>query len=182
MNLSPAGARRRLLAAAAVGMSLLTVAGAGAASAQAAPAASEREGAQLAALRAATAKYHDVQVALADGYLPAQECAESPAGAMGYHYVKPSLFGSTDLSRPTALLYVPSPSGRLRLAGAEYLSVDADQDLSTDADRPSMFGRGFDGPMPGHEPGMPVHYDLHVWVWAHNPAGTFAAWNPALSC
>ena len=36
------------------------------------------------------------------------------------------------------------------------------------------FGRGFDGPMEGHEPGMPVHYDLHAWVWKRNPGGTFA--------
>ena len=36
--------------------------------------------------------------------------------------------------------------------------------------------------MPGHLPGMPWHWDLHVWVWANNPSGTFAQWNPALSC
>jgi len=109
MNLSPAGARRRLLAVAAAGPSLLAVARAGPAPAHAA---SQPEGAQLAAVRAATAKYHNVQVAVADGYLPSEECAQSPAGAMGYHYVKPALFGSTDLTRPTALLYVSSPSGR----------------------------------------------------------------------
>ena len=26
------------------------------------------------------------------------------------------------------------------------------------------------------------HYDLHVWLWKTNPAGTFAATNPALKC
>jgi len=36
--------------------------------------------------------------------------------------------------------------------------------------------------MPGHFAGMPVHYDLHVWLWKHNPAGMFAEWNPGLSC
>ena len=40
----------------------------------------------------------------------------------------------------------------------------------------------FDGPMPGHEPGMPVHYDLHAYIWRHNPHGTFTAWNPNVHC
>lgn len=44
---------------------------------------------------------------------------------------------------------------------------------------PVLFGRTFDGPMAGHGPGMPWHYDLHVWIWAHNPSGTFAQFNPA---
>lgn len=59
---------------------------------------------------------------------------------------------------------------------------DADQDLSTAGARPLMFGQAFAGPMEGHFPGTPMHYDLHVWTWAHNPAGMFAEWNPALSC
>jgi hypothetical protein len=47
---------------------------------------------------------------------------------------------------------------------------------------PQLFGRTFDGPMPGHVPGMPWHWDLHVWVWANNPSGVFEQWNPAISC
>jgi hypothetical protein len=47
---------------------------------------------------------------------------------------------------------------------------------------PQLFGRTFDGPMPGHSPEMPWHWDLRVWVWAYNPSGTFAQWNPALKC
>jgi hypothetical protein len=47
---------------------------------------------------------------------------------------------------------------------------------------PVLFGRVFDGPMPGHAPGMPWHYDLHVWVWKHNPGGIFAQFNPTVSC
>ena len=45
-----------------------------------------------------------------------------------------------------------------------------------------LFGQTFDGPMPGHIPTMPWHWDLHVWVWAHNPSGMFAEWNPSLQC
>jgi hypothetical protein len=32
----------------------------------------------------------------------------------------------------------------------QYFRADADGRLDTDADRPSLFGRGFDGPMEGH--------------------------------
>jgi hypothetical protein len=66
--------------------------------------------------------------------------------------------------------------------GLEYWKADADGDLSTDEDRPSLFGQPFDGPMPGHNPGMPVHYDLHVWLFAKNPSGFFAPFNPELNC
>jgi hypothetical protein len=40
----------------------------------------------------------------------------------------------------------------------------------------------FDGPMLGHNPKMPIHYDLHVWVYRDNPAGMFAMWNPLVRC
>jgi hypothetical protein len=29
---------------------------------------------------------------------------------------------------------------------------------------------------------MPEHYDLHVWLWKHNPEGMFAQFNPRVSC
>ena len=29
---------------------------------------------------------------------------------------------------------------------------------------------------------MPTHYDLHVWVGKHNPAGIFTPFNPSLHC
>ncbi|MBC7680560.1 MAG: hypothetical protein H7233_16480 [Pseudorhodobacter sp.] len=135
----------------------------------------------LAAARQATASFHDVQAARDAGYGADVECVESPAGVMGFHHVNPARFG-TDPRRPAGLLYVPSSNGGVRLAGVEYIVVDADGLVSTDSDRPTMFGRPFDGPMRGHFEGMPVHYDLHVWTWAHNPDGIFAQWNPALSC
>jgi hypothetical protein len=36
--------------------------------------------------------------------------------------------------------------------------------------------------MPGHNPTMPVHYDVHVWLFQENPSGFFAPFNPNLSC
>ena len=139
----------------------------------------------LAQVRQATAQYHDVDAALADGYLPTEHCAAVPGvGGMGYHYVNPALIGdpSVDPLRPEVLLYAPKPNGTLKLVAVEYLIVDADQDLSTDEDRPNLFGVAFNGPMLGHEPGMPIHYDLHVWIWKGNPAGLFADFNPKVGC
>jgi hypothetical protein len=133
---------------------------------------------QLADVRKATAKYHDVNVALADGYVPAPVCAAHPTeGGMGFHYIKPSLAGDLESNelQPELLLYAPTAAG-LKLVGVEYFQADAGQG------RPSLFGQGFNGPMPGHEPGMPVHYDLHVWLWEHNPAGMFAEWNVNVTC
>lgn len=137
---------------------------------------------QLAKVRRATARFHDVDKAEAAGYVSTGECVSSPQGTMGIHYVNPSLIdGTLDIAEPEILLYVPKHNG-LRLVAVEYMVPDADQDLATDDDRPALFGAGFDGPMPGHGPGMPVHYDLHAWVWQPNPAGTFEEWNPKISC
>lgn len=140
---------------------------------------------ELQAVRAAVAKYHSYDEALAAGYGTGNEpCVASPAGTMGIHAPNPALIrsGVMDPLRPQILLYVPRADGSLKLVGVEYFKVDADQNLATDGDRPFLFGRGFEGPMPGHNPSMPIHYDLHVWVVAHNPNGVFAMFNPDLRC
>ncbi len=138
---------------------------------------------QLAEVRQATARYDDVGAAIADGYVRLSGCVAVPGlGGMGFHYGKPSLFGArVDPLQPALLLYAPS-GNRLRLVAVEYFQVDADQDLLTDDDRPSLFGQSFDGPMDGHEEGMPRHYDLHVWLWQANPSGIFAQFNPNVRC
>ena len=137
----------------------------------------------LATVRQATAKFHDPAAALEAGYLPTDVCVSSPAGAMGYHYVNPSLLGQPiDIRRPAILVYQPDGDGGVMLVAAEYFKADADQNLATDGDRPMLLGTPFDGPMPGHEPGMPIHYDLHVWVWQHNPTGMLHQFNPSGTC
>ena len=138
---------------------------------------------ELQAVRAATAKYNDVKVALADGYVPASPCEASPDGTMGIHYFNPALGGpGVDPLHPEVLLYLPNGKGAVKLVGLEYFQADADQDTSTSGDRPFLFGQGFQGPMDGHNPQMPIHYDLHVWVHEANPGGVFAQWNPAINC
>jgi hypothetical protein len=138
----------------------------------------------------ATAKYQYAPFAVTDGYQPAF-CAVHPTdGGMGFHYINKKLYGSLDPAKPTALLYedaaaVTAPSATAesrRIVAAEWIVVDKDQDVTTDDDRPSLFGMPFDGPMAGHEEGMPIHYDLHVWLWKKNPSGMFARWNPRVTC
>lgn len=131
----------------------------------------------------ATAKYNWERNAIKDGYVRTDDCAADPKlGGMGYHYVKDSLINSVDPRKPAALLYEDGPHGSRKLVGVEWIVVDADQDLATDDDRPSLFGKPFDGPMPGHTPGMPIHYDLHAWIYKSNPSGLFAPWNPRVKC
>jgi hypothetical protein len=134
--------------------------------------------------RHATRKFRNVAVAREAGYAASGECVQDPKyGGMGIHYTNPELVdGALDVTKPEVLVYQPMPGGELRLGAVEYFQADGDQDLATDPDRPSLFDVPFDGPMLGHEPGMPIHYDLHVWLYRHNPAGLFAAWNPNVRC
>lgn len=137
----------------------------------------------LAAAKRATEQYRDEDRAIADGYEPTDECAESPEGVMGYHYVNPDLIDrELDPRAPEVLVYQPDGYGGRKLVALEYFYVDADQDTGTDDDRPSLFDQPFDGPDEGPEPDLPVNYTLHVWLWQHNPDGLFSQWNPAGSC
>lgn len=133
----------------------------------------------LAQVRAATAVFHSSAAAIAAGYVPAAHCEPG----MGQHWVNPAnlMDGVHDLTKPDVLLYEPTATG-VRLVGVEWIQFDADQDLATDDDRPYLAGVPFEGPMPGHEPGMPVHYDKHLYVWEHNPDGVAAVFNPRVEC
>lgn len=139
---------------------------------------------QLSRLKTVTGAYHNEALALAGGFEAEPVCVSSPDGGMGYHHPHPGRVEDDAISKdqPEMLLYAPGKGEERKLVGVEYWKADEDQDLSTDDDRPSLFGREFDGPMEGHAPGMPIHYDLHVWVWKSNPDGTFAQFNPEVHC
>lgn len=140
-------------------------------------------GRQLASLKKSLAPFQDVRAAEAAGFIPVSGCEVSEEGGMGVHYLNPVRAAQApDATQPSILLYEPTADGSMRLLGAEWFQADADQDVHTDADRPTLFGKPFDGPMPGHNPMMPVHYDLHVWLFDSNPAGVFAPWNPSVDC
>ncbi|HWH27762.1 MAG TPA: hypothetical protein VNU26_02165 [Mycobacteriales bacterium] len=172
--------RRTIVSTALVGLASATVAGLATSTAGADPGAHDRRDSRgtAAEVRQAIAPYRDVAVALAAGYRAGERCAQSPAGGMGFHYVNPALIdGVVDPTRPEILLFGPGRDGDLTLLGAEFFVPAA---LATD--RPTLAGEPLEGPMPGHEPGMPEHYDLHVWVYRSNPDGVFSTWNRAVSC
>lgn len=146
-----------------------------------APAPAVLTNAQRTVLTEATRQFRDSRAALAAGYQRAHDCVPG----MGYHWAHPARSADTviDPVLPEVLLY----DKRGRLLGIEYFKADADGNLKTDPDRPTLFGNPFDGPMAGHEvppghPPMPVHYDLHVWLYEPNPAGELATLNPRVTC
>lgn len=130
----------------------------------------------IAQLRSATARYHDVNAALADGFVPVGECeveeGEAPGG-IPYANLDWLLDGMIDPARPDALLYEPAANGRLTLVGVE-LAVP--YPMWTSAEAPELLGHTF-----RNEDGMGV-FGLHIWVWRHNPDGMFAWGNPRVSC
>lgn len=173
--------RSGLLAATATATALVTAGLPAAQAAHAAPGTHDRAATQgiVAQVRQATAQYRDVSVALAAGYFPTGECTEEAAGGMGIHYLNPSLIAPgapVDPTKPQLLLYGPDGKGGLRLLGAEFFQPEVGQP------RPMLGGEPFNGPMPGHEEGMPTHYDLHVWTEVANPTGVFSSFNPRVSC
>jgi hypothetical protein len=140
-------------------------------------------------VRHATARYHDLDVAQANGYgllLDADgiACIDMPGlGAMGVHYVNGDLVGDGRVvaTRPEAMVYRPDRHGRLRLAAVEYVVFQSAWD-ATHNRPPSLFGRRFDVTASPNRYGLPAFYSLHAWVWQRNPAGTFAMWNPRVTC
>jgi hypothetical protein len=183
----------RRLVAAMTAAAILTTFAAGTALAKAGPVPAEVQ-----AVRAAVARYHDINQAIRDGYsLAGEPCVAQAPGTMGFHAASPGLVGelSIDPLRPEILLYLPRGEG-YELVGVEYLQVALANTANGPAPwfgptppplgffnpAPSIFGRSFDGPMPGHNPHMPWHYDLHAWIFEANPAGLFTPFNPALSC
>lgn len=162
------------------------------------------EAAALAVVRGATAAFHDVDKAIAAGYVSpvGGHCDEIGAGAMGVHSQNPRLIQNPALipEQPEILMYLPTGDGNYRLIGVEYFQAVLLRNTLTGQvapwfaptpwpaeyvvvnSTPSLFGESFQGPMPGHIPGMPWHYDLHVWLWTPNPSGMFAQWNPSIRC
>ena len=131
--------------------------------------------AALAELRRVTARYHDVSVAVADGFVPVTvECEEEEGGPVmpiPYAHFGRILDGRLDASLPDALLYEPDANGRLRLVGVEVAML-----LSAQPEPPTFLGVPLE-----REEALGV-YGLHIWVWRHNPAGMFAEGNPHVTC
>jgi len=130
---------------------------------------------ELARVRAATAKYHNVARAEANGYanLNFFEPGE------GFHWEKGSLVdGAVDLEQPEDLIYanVPNENGS-KLVAVEYLvPFDCDGPVP---DAPQGFTGDADEWESENEDGF-CFWKLTVWIWMHNPDGVFASSNPNL--
>lgn len=163
------------------------------------------------ALREATERFEDVEVALAEGYVrdPMNLCVTAPVegyppqvGGMGIHFFRPDLLGltatepridgtgtHTDFSRPGVLVYFPDEEGNLHLGAIENI-VFAEAWREAGRSEPPAFH--------GHEywklidnPATPdvdeahmfePHFELHLWVHHENPRGVAFPFNPRVSC
>ena len=148
--------------------------------------------AELAQVRAATARIHRVEDAVAAGYelgwvngagnRIVAGCVSSPtAGAMGYHYFHPDLMADNAVNalEPEVLVYAPTADGGLKLGAVEWVVRSAQSNPPGVPQPPSVLG------MPMHilvPPPGPAFYITHAWVWTNNPAGMFADFNPEVSC
>ena len=135
----------------------------------------------------ATARFHDLDTAIAAGYsfrlpeLSGNTCITQPGvGGMGVHQVNTSLLdGTTDATAPEALVYEPRNDGSLKLVALEYVVFQADW---TGSAPPELFGKTFDLIHSPNRFGLPAFYALHAWLWKPNPSGLLATWNPHVTC
>ena len=162
-------------------------------------------------IRAATERFRNVKVALAEGYVrdPMDHCVVAPDigrpaadGAMGVHYIRMDLIGvtgppnprvsgtgtHTDFTKPAILLYEPQADGSLELVGVENLVFKTAWAAAGNAQPPVFQGATWDSME--DDPATPIdeghlfmpHYDRHVWLYRENPKGIFAQFNTNVSC
>ena len=162
-------------------------------------------------VRAATERFRDVKVALAEGYIadPSNSCETAemmgkPAslGAMGIHYFRPDMLGisgppnprvdgngtHTDFNKPSVLIYEPQADGSLQLVAVENLVFQKSWRAAGNTKPPSFHGVEWDTMQ--DDPATKIdeahmfepHYDRHVWLYRDNPIGKFAQFNPNVSC
>lgn len=142
------------------------------------------KGPALDAVRDATERFKNVNVALAAGYVQFQGCVSGPEqGAMGVHYSNFALFdGEVDVKNPEVLVYEPR-NGRLHLVAAEYVVPAEAWDPGHEPfDKPQLGGHLFHFAAGPNRYGPIAIYELHVWAWKENAHGSFADWNPSVSC
>lgn len=136
-------------------------------------------------VREATRQYRNFDAAGPAGYGLLYGCVSGPdEGAMGIHFVNGALAGDgvVDLTKPEALMY-DVKGGRRQLAGVEYVVLaDAWDAANPNGGPPVLGGQVFNYVPSPNRYRLPAFYELHVWAWTDNPNGTFADWNPRLSC
>jgi hypothetical protein len=162
------------------------------------------DSALAAEVRAATAKYRDINAAHAAGYVvPATTCVSGPDhGAMGIHWANPAYLmdppftsaNELDPAHPAILIYEPQADGSQVLVGVEYvlpLAAWIQRDpANNDPANPPPTGAvvpSVDGHLMNYQ-GQPNRYGvgnsfyLHIWAWRSNPDGLMSDWNRMASC
>ena len=162
-------------------------------------------------VRAATDRFRDVNVALAEGYIrdPGNMCDAAEMmgrpkdlGVMGIHYFRPDLLGitgppnprvngtgtHTDFNKPAILIYEPQADQSLQLVAVENLVFIKAWEAAGNTAPPSFQGVPYDRMVDNPNTAVDEahnfepHYDRHVWVHRENPSGVFAQFNPNVTC
>lgn len=123
---------------------------------------------QLEAVRQATARYLDIDRAIADGYVDIGVYYPN----MGWHYLKPeALDAKFEATAPELLVYEDDPcGGKRRLVAVEYAVP-----LAMSKNAPEGFAGTADAWSVNSTFGL---WTLHAWVFEFNPNGVFAGYNP----
>lgn len=126
-------------------------------------------------VRTANDRFKNVETALNEGYSPIPCTSGIEGGAMGVHYVNPTLVGDEliDIAKPEAVMYEPGADGTMKLVAVEYITTKGPASLG---------GQLFSFTGSPNRYGLPAFYELHVWAWKENPKGPFADMNPTVSC
>jgi hypothetical protein len=165
----------------------------------------------LAEVRAATERFRDVNVALAEGFIrdPFDTCETAAMmgkpealGAMGIHFFRPDLLGvteppsprvtgvgvHTDFRKPAILIYEPQADGSLELVAVENLVFADAWRAAGHHEPPTFHGVPYDSMMDNPQTDVDEahmfapHFDRHVWIYRDNPNGIFTPLNPAVTC
>ena len=163
----------------------------------------------LADVKAGAEQYRDVHVAIAQGYTTDNKCVTAEMlgfppeqGAMGLHYVRRDLLGLpdspkgrvagtgtyTDFNKPAMLVYEPQADGSLELVAVENLVFKKPWEANGNSKPPAFRGNAYllladYAATPLDEAhNFEPHYELHAWVFRDNPLGTFAPFNPNVTC
>jgi hypothetical protein len=126
--------------------------------------------AQLAAARAATARYQQIENARADGYADIKVFMPG----MGHHFLHEGrlMDGQFKAAEPELLVYNLEKNGRYRLVAVEY-AVPRPMSATAPA--------GFVGDADAWDENMTFDlWTLHAWVWLDNPDGVFQPFNARL--
>ena len=126
---------------------------------------------ELQQVRAATAKYQNINNAFADNY---KDIPIVVMPNMGYHFLKAELISPVfDMKKPAILVYNKKDNGNFELVAVEYA-------VPIDPQSPNTPPEGFTGndDVWDFNTLNSGWWTLHAWVWKNNPDGVFKMTNP----